>query len=926
MENLPRRKPSAASARRSVRPAKRSCGATSRNARMRRVVSGGQSTIGSIGVPPSQADSTTLTAPTPSAPGISCSDAAGVGSCAATGASASIAASSAARACGSISFGSGGCSDHALSSACRASSSGMISVGSSSSGPGTDDSCRAWTPLSAAGSSAGSVKVTSAETTSESPASAIHGSAPTAGSALALRCASACGSSACTGLASRSRGAKACRGRRRSHQDSAAMNTIPRMRSVQRSSDMGNTGCSDGREPDRLVDVDGHEPRDAGLVHGYAEKRGRQLHGRLVVGDEDELHAVGHVAHDIAEAADVVLIERRVDLIEQAEGRGIQVEDREHQRDGGKCLLAAGQQVDAAVLLAGRAGHDGDARVQGIVAHELEVRVPAAEEPRKALLQTGVDALESLLEARARLLVAAPHRLLDGVERGGQVVELPIQVLLALGLLLELVDRGEVDLAEPLDARARLGEPVLPCRDRRIGREGLLHFRELEARLRELLGERLAPDTVLLRGEPRRLHGFPRLADPTLGEHTLLIEHTQRRVGFLQRAASRCELRLGLEPPGESFVEALRERVDRGIAAGELRFQRLALLLELPTLLDHASEADLHRRFGRAARLDADEEVARGDLRHLSARTRPGKRFAAHLALAFELFAPQIEIRADHEALLERLAGTAETLLRGGQLSSVLGSLRLDTLAAQRRFLRAGAGGLELPGDVGVAAVRGLNAGLRRITLGLRLIETLAHGVEPILRLAHVLFRALDRGAQALEAVLALDHAEMMIHAAADAQPVTAQPLPAASDDGLTRGKRPAALQRLREGFRGEDAGELREHGGGSGHFRCQGGGGDLRARAVVRTDIRFDERHAPASQPLQRRREVVEAVDTHGLEVVAERGLDRQLPTRLHLQRLSDACAAGEADLTQPFRRLAGACRQGGLLHGCERSALRSR
>ncbi len=37
------------------------------------------------------------------------------------------------------------------------------------------------------------------------------------------------------------------------------MNTTPRMSSVQRSCDMGNTDCSDGREPHGLIDVDGHE-------------------------------------------------------------------------------------------------------------------------------------------------------------------------------------------------------------------------------------------------------------------------------------------------------------------------------------------------------------------------------------------------------------------------------------------------------------------------------------------------------------------------------------------------------------------------------------------------------------------------------------------------------------------------------------------
>ena len=90
--------------------------------------------------------------------------------------------------------------------------------------------------------------------------------------------------------------------------------------------------------------------------------------------------------HDVAEAADVVLIERRVHLVEQAERRRIEIEDREHQRHGGERLLAARQLVDGAVALARRARHDGDAGGQRIVAHELEIGMAAAEQPREFLL------------------------------------------------------------------------------------------------------------------------------------------------------------------------------------------------------------------------------------------------------------------------------------------------------------------------------------------------------------------------------------------------------------------------------------------------------------------------------------------------------------------------------------------------------------
>ena len=75
----------------------------------------------------------------------------------------------------------------------------------------------------------------------------------------------------------------------------------------------------------------------------------------------------------------------------------------------------------------------------------------AAEQAREALLQAGVDAIERVLETRARFAVDLADRGFQRLERVGQILELPIQVFLALGLFLELVDRRQIHLAESLD-------------------------------------------------------------------------------------------------------------------------------------------------------------------------------------------------------------------------------------------------------------------------------------------------------------------------------------------------------------------------------------------------------------------------------------------------------------------------------------------
>ena len=81
--------------------------------------------------------------------------------------------------------------------------------------------------------------------------------------------------------------------------------------------------------------------------------------------------------------------------------------------------------------------------------------------------------LEGVLEARARLLVDLAHGLLERGQRIGQVGELAIQVVLALGLLLELIDRGEIDLSQARHIGAQSIDLLLPGRDIRLRGQAL---------------------------------------------------------------------------------------------------------------------------------------------------------------------------------------------------------------------------------------------------------------------------------------------------------------------------------------------------------------------------------------------------------------------------------------------------------------------
>ena len=57
-----------------------------------------------------------------------------------------------------------------------------------------------------------------------------------------------------------------------------------------------------------LFDINRDDSRYARFVHGYTKKLVRHLHGYLVMGDENELHALGHLFHQIRVTANVGVV------------------------------------------------------------------------------------------------------------------------------------------------------------------------------------------------------------------------------------------------------------------------------------------------------------------------------------------------------------------------------------------------------------------------------------------------------------------------------------------------------------------------------------------------------------------------------------------------------------------------------------------
>src|SRR5712691_9066555 len=173
--------------------------------------------------------------------------------------------------------------------------------------------------------------------------------------------------------------------------------------------------------------------RDPVVVHGNAVEHVGRLDGAAVVRDEHELRAVGELSERLREPADVALVERGVDLVEHAEGRGPYTQDREQQGRRGKRALAAGELVEASDPLARGPRVDLDARLLVAVRFALSARAFVARPERR------LAAVEQPLEEEPELAVDRLQRRAELFrDRPGEIVSERPQVShrpLEIGLL-----------------------------------------------------------------------------------------------------------------------------------------------------------------------------------------------------------------------------------------------------------------------------------------------------------------------------------------------------------------------------------------------------------------------------------------------------------------------------------------------------------
>ncbi len=115
------------------------------------------------------------------------------------------------------------------------------------------------------------------------------------------------------------------------------------------------------------------------------------------MGDDDELGLFRQVVQIAGKALHVPVVQGRVDLVQQAEGRGPDLQNREVQGRCHKGLLAAGEEGDGLDLLSGGLDPDLNAAGQGrLRVLQNQLALAAAEHLLEGLPEIVVDLPEFL--------------------------------------------------------------------------------------------------------------------------------------------------------------------------------------------------------------------------------------------------------------------------------------------------------------------------------------------------------------------------------------------------------------------------------------------------------------------------------------------------------------------------------------------------
>ena len=193
------------------------------------------------------------------------------------------------------------------------------------------------------------------------------------------------------------------------------------------------------------------------LLHRDAVENVRLLHRASSVGDEDKLGVCRHAAYITGVTGNVHIVQSRLDLVEDTERRGSNLEYCKEKCDRRKSLFSARKQVDVLNILARRLYLDFNVTFQNVVrVFKNKLRLSAAEKLDKGFAEIAVDAYKlslELLRHFTRQLRNEPVKLVTGFFN---VVKLSFHKFVTLGDLFVFLDRSDIDIAQGSDLAFQL--------------------------------------------------------------------------------------------------------------------------------------------------------------------------------------------------------------------------------------------------------------------------------------------------------------------------------------------------------------------------------------------------------------------------------------------------------------------------------------
>jgi hypothetical protein len=228
-----------------------------------------------------------------------------------------------------------------------------------------------------------------------------------------------------------------------------------------------------------------------------------------------------------------------------------------------------------------------------------------------------------------------------------------------------------------------------------------------------------------------------------------------------------------------------------------------------------------------------------------------------------------------------------------------LRQLRVDPFDPVARRIQPALLALQLPGEFRDAAVRQVQRALDVLALLFGGQCLVAQRTDLRVEFALALRQRFDPRAQRLDLLLAQQRALLGRARAQHPHPAGTQALAVAGDDRFARAQPRQHRARIGEGFGGVQPGQQPADRGRPAHFR-----GQRRRRAGHVVLIRGHQGQPAFSQFAQRVDQRLGRLDQDALDQLPERGFDRVLPARFHLQLPAHARGRIQPAPAQPFHR----------------------